>query len=177
MEKQWTGKNTFGNFILEANKFKTSSIPNSETKEIESYIVNENATYKYTIIIDTPGTSDSYGNDNKNIKKMVETLEKKYVNGIKSILFLLIIQRKELMKKLINFYIYIVIFFLLRIYGNILDLYLQKFLKVCLKMNLKKIKNEKENEFKKGLIEQIEKCNKRVNKELRKNIITPNDVK
>ena len=44
-------------------------------------------------------------------------------------------------------------------------------------MNLKKIKNEKENEFKKGLIEQIEKCNKRVNKELRKNIITPNDVK
>ena len=38
-------------------------------------------------------------------------------------------------------------------------------------MNLKKIKNEKENEFKKGLIEQIEKCNKRVNKELRKNII------
>ena len=65
----------------------------------------------------------------------------------------------------------------MRIYGNILDLYLQKFLKVCLKMNLKKIKNEKENEFKKGLIEQIEKCNKRVNKELRKNIITPNDVK
>ena len=62
---------------------------------------------------------------------MVETLEKKYVNGIKSILFLLIIQRKELMKKLINFYIYIVIFFLLRIYGNILDLYLQKFLKVA----------------------------------------------
>jgi hypothetical protein len=38
-------------------------------------------------------------------------------------------------------------------------------------------KKEKENEFKKGLIEQIEKCNKRVNKELRKNIITPNDVK
>ena len=150
-------------FLKQINK--TSSI------QIESYIVNENATYKYTIIIDTPGTSDSYGNDNKNIKKMVETLEKKYVNGIKSILFLLIIQRKELMKKLINFYIYIVIFFLLRIYGNILDLYLQKFLKVCLKMNLKKIKNEKENEFKKGLIEQIEKCNKRVNKELRKNII------
>ncbi len=78
--KTGTGKSTFGNFILEANKFKTSSITNSETKEIESYIVNENATYKYTIIIDTPGTSDSY-------KKMVETLEKKYANGIKSILF------------------------------------------------------------------------------------------
>ena len=79
--KTGTGKSTFGNFILETNKFKTSSI------QIESYIVNENATYKYTIIIDTPGTSDSYGNDNKNIKKMVETLEKKYANGIKSILF------------------------------------------------------------------------------------------
>ena len=146
--KTGTGKSSFGNFILEANK-QNIIYSNSETKEIESYIVNENATYKYTIIIDTPGTSDSYGNDNKNIKKMVETLEKKYVNGIKSILFLLIIQRKELMKKLRNFYIYIVIFFLLRIYGNILDLYLQKFLKVCLKMNLMKIKKKKKMSLKK----------------------------
>ena len=147
--KTGTGKSTFGNFILEANKFKTSSITNSETKEIESYILNENATYKYTIIIDTPGTSDSYGNDNKNIKKMVETLEKKYANGIKSILFFIDYTEKrvdEKIKKLL--YLYCNIFPFDDIWEHI-EFVFTKISESLLKMNLMKIKKKKKMSLKK----------------------------
>jgi len=81
------GKSTFCNYILGEKKCKESDGPNSETKKITAYASTKEKN-KDIIMIDTPGLSDSDGEDQEIIDKIRTEIRDNHCNGIKSIIIM-----------------------------------------------------------------------------------------
>ena len=73
------GKSQLGNFLLmNPIAFLVSNDPDSCTNDIQESYGRNNKLF----VIDTPGFEDTYGNDQKNIDKIVEHIRKKNLNAI-----------------------------------------------------------------------------------------------
>jgi len=84
--KTGNGKSALGNFLLNYNKFKTSSKPDSET--VESLMgVNYREDF---CVIDTPGLCDSQGRDQTHYENIIRYIKNKYITS-----FLLVFNFEE----------------------------------------------------------------------------------
>lgn len=81
------GKSTFCNYILGEKQCKESDGPNSETKKINAYASTKEKN-KDIIMIDTPGLSDSDGEDQEIIDKIRTEIRDNHCKGIKSIIIM-----------------------------------------------------------------------------------------
>ena len=89
MGKTGHGKSTLSNLLSNSNDFAIGNDTRSCTKEIKlKYFVNQENKAKISII-DTPGLSDSDGDDNKIINDMKKYLIKSDVPRINAILIVI----------------------------------------------------------------------------------------
>ena len=85
MGKTGEGKSTLCNYILKYNekKCKESSAPGSCTKTVDGFISNH---YKDIFMIDTPGLSDSSGEDQIIVDRIRKAIKDKHSQGIRAII-------------------------------------------------------------------------------------------
>ena len=75
--KTGNGKSCLGNFLLNKNKFKTSSEPDSETVDSKMGVSDS----EDFCVIDTPGINDSQGRDQVHYENIIKYLKNKYITS------------------------------------------------------------------------------------------------
>ena len=166
--KTGEGKSTFCNYILKYSekKCKESNKPGSCTKTVEGYISNS---YKDIFMIDTPGLSDSNGEDQEIIDRISKALKEEHCKGIKSIILVININTDRLDfedKRLLL--IYCKMFPYPEFWYHVGILFSKSY-EYFPKEALDSLIEAKHNEFLKDLIQTVEKNTKEINKNLAQN--------
>ena len=166
--KTGEGKSTLCNYILNYSekKCKESSLPGSCTKTVDGFISNS---YKDIFMIDTPGLSDSKGEDQEIINRINEALKEKHCKGIKSIIFVNNINKDRLDfddKRLLLIYCKMFPFPEFWYHVGIL---FSKSYEYFPEEALKPMKIAKQNDYLKDLIQTVEENAKEINKNLPQN--------
>lgn len=163
--KTGEGKSTLCNYILKYNvkKCKESSAPGSCTKTVDGFISNH---YKDIFMIDTPGLSDSSGQDQIIVDRIRKAIKDKHGQGIRAIILVSNINTDRLSfddKRLLL--IYCKMFPIPEFWYHV-GIVFSKSYEYFPEEFLNELKSTKQKEFLKDLRETIENQTKDLNKTL-----------
>ena len=159
------GKSSFGNYIIGKEKFLTQGGGSSVTKTIIGEI-SERDSYKDIYIIDTPGTQDSKGGDEKYLEELKNSFEDKNA-GVRAICLLLNFSQprfSEYLQKQIH--TYYLLFPMENFWEHICIIFTKTYYYIP-EDEFNKTKNdlESENGLLNEIINYIKQCNKNINEE------------